>query len=149
MRVLLTGATGYIADQLLPAFRERYDLRLLDVREEDRSDRHVEGIEVADLLDDDRSKLEPYFSNTEVVVHTGHRRPIGTDPANGTAQAPADYTATNGTLTFDPGETTKTVAVPIKSDRRKERNETFFVNLSGANTTIADARGKETILDND
>ena len=61
MRVLLTGATGYIADQLLPAFRERYDLRLLDVREEDGSGRRVEGIEVADLLVDDRSKLEPYL----------------------------------------------------------------------------------------
>ena len=36
-RVLLTGATGYIAGQLLPAFRERYDLRLIDVRETDAS----------------------------------------------------------------------------------------------------------------
>ena len=80
MRVLLTGATGYIADQLLAAFRERYDLRLLDVREEDGSGRRVEGIEVADLLVDDRSKLEPYFADAEVVVHTGHRKPAGTDP---------------------------------------------------------------------
>ena len=79
MRVLLTGATGYIANQLLPVFRERYDLRLLDVREEDGSGRHVEGIEVADLLGDDRSKLEPYFSDADVVVHTGHRKPTGTD----------------------------------------------------------------------
>ena len=36
-RVLLTGATGYIAGQLLPALRERYDLRLIDVRGEDRA----------------------------------------------------------------------------------------------------------------
>ncbi len=64
MRVLLTGATGYIANQLLPVFRERYDLRLLDVREEDGSGRHVEGIEVADLLGDNRSKLEPHTSRT-------------------------------------------------------------------------------------
>jgi hypothetical protein len=80
MRVLLTGATGYIAGQLLPAFRERYDLRLLDVRGEDGSGRCVEDIDVADLLADDRSKLEPYFSNADVVVHTGHRKPTGTDP---------------------------------------------------------------------
>ncbi len=46
-RVLLTGATGYIASQLLPAFRERYDLRLLDVREENGSGDRVEGVEVA------------------------------------------------------------------------------------------------------
>ena len=79
MRVLLTGATGYIANQLLPAFRERYDLRLLDVREEDGSGRLVEGIEVANLLGDDRSKLEPYFSDADVVVHTGHRKSTDTD----------------------------------------------------------------------
>lgn len=70
--------------------------------------------------------------------------------ANGTAKAPADYAATTGTLTFAPDETTQTVAVPIKGDRRKERNEAFFVNLSGpTNATIADAQGRATIVDND
>jgi len=43
-RVLLTGATGYIAGQLLPAFRERYDLRLIDIRETDASGNGVEGV---------------------------------------------------------------------------------------------------------
>jgi hypothetical protein len=80
MRVLLTGATGYIASQLLPAFQERYDLKLLDVRETDGSGQSVEGIEVADLLGADSSKLEQLFANVDVVVHTGHRKPTGTDP---------------------------------------------------------------------
>ena len=31
-KVLLTGATGYIASQLLPVFGERYDMTLLDVK---------------------------------------------------------------------------------------------------------------------
>jgi hypothetical protein len=80
MRVLLTGATGYIAGQLLPAFQERYDLQLLDVREADGSGRRVEGIEVADLLDkEDSSKLERLFANADVVVHTGYRKATGTD----------------------------------------------------------------------
>ena len=79
-RVLLTGATGYIASQLLPAFQERFDLQLLDVREVDGSGRRVEGIEVADLLGEDSSRLEQLFANVDVVVHTGHRKPIGTDP---------------------------------------------------------------------
>jgi hypothetical protein len=81
MRVLLTGATGYIAGQLLPAFQERYDLQLLDVREADGSGRRVEGIEVADLLGEaDSSKLERLFANADVVVHTGYRKATGTDP---------------------------------------------------------------------
>ena len=30
-RVLLTGAAGYVAAQMLPTLRERYDLILVDV----------------------------------------------------------------------------------------------------------------------
>jgi Tol biopolymer transport system component len=69
--------------------------------------------------------------------------------ANKSAKAPADYTAKTGTLTFEPGDTSKTVTVAIRGDRRNERNETFRVNLSNANTTIVDASGKGTIYDND
>jgi len=78
-RVLLTGATGYIAGQLLPAFGERYDLKLLDVRDEDGSGNRIEEVEVVDLLGEDRTRLEHLFSNADVVVHTGHRKPSGED----------------------------------------------------------------------
>jgi hypothetical protein len=79
-RVLLTGATGYIAGQLLPAFRERYDLRLIDAREVDASGNTVEGVETFDLLSDEDSTLEPLFSDADVVVHCGHLKPEGDDP---------------------------------------------------------------------
>lgn len=70
--------------------------------------------------------------------------------ANGSAKAPADYATRRGTLTFSPGETTKTIAVPIRSDRRNERNEVFFVGLSGEPAVIiADTSGKGMIIDND
>lgn len=79
-RVLLTGATGYIAGQILPAFRERYDLVLVDVRDTDGSGARVEGVEVADLLSADDSVLAPLFSGVDVVVHCGHFKPEGEDP---------------------------------------------------------------------
>jgi hypothetical protein len=78
--VLLTGATGYIAGQLLPAFRERYDLRLIDLRDADGSGRRIEGVEVIDLLSADETALVPLFSGVDVVVHCGHSRPDGEDP---------------------------------------------------------------------
>jgi len=80
LRVLLTGATGYIAGQLLPAFRERYDLRLLDVREVDASGNSVEGAMVRDLLSDDDAVLGPLFSDVDVVVHCGRFKPDSDDP---------------------------------------------------------------------
>ena len=62
--------------------------------------------------------------------------------ADATASAGSDYVSTNGTLTFNPGDTSEPVVVTINSDAVDDPNETFFVNLSGANgATIADAQG--------
>ena len=70
--------------------------------------------------------------------------------ANGTATAGSDYIATSGTLTFNPGDTTKTITVLVNGDTLNEANETFFVNLSNpVNATIADAQGLGTILNDD
>jgi hypothetical protein len=52
--------------------------------------------------------------------------------ADGTAKAKEDYTATSGTLTFQPGETSRTISVSIKGDRKREADETFSVQLSNA-----------------
>lgn len=74
-KVLLTGATGYIAGQLLPALRERYDLSLIDVRRENRDGEPVPDVEIVDLLTADRSTLEDIFRGMDAVIHTGHVRP--------------------------------------------------------------------------
>ncbi|WP_325130215.1 putative Ig domain-containing protein [Arenimonas sp.] len=70
--------------------------------------------------------------------------------ADGTATQPADYTNTSGTLTFTPGQTTRTITVPVIGETVPEANETFFVNLSGAtNATISDNQGVGTITNDD
>src|SRR6266542_316231 len=66
--------------------------------------------------------------------------------ANNSAVAPGDYTATSGTLTFNPGETSKTVTVTVNADLVTEGTENFFVNLSSAtNATISSGTGLCTI----
>ena len=52
--------------------------------------------------------------------------------SDGTADASDDYTAKSGTLTFDAGETSKTVSVSITDDETDESDETFTVTLSNA-----------------
>ncbi|GCE61347.1 endo-1,3-1,4-beta-glycanase ExsH [Microcystis aeruginosa NIES-4285] len=75
--------------------------------------------------------------------------------ANGTATAGTDYTAIPPTtLTFNPGETSKTITVAVNGDNQVELNETFFLNLSnlqanGSNVTLADNQGQGTINNND
>jgi thermolysin len=69
---------------------------------------------------------------------------------NGSAGAPKDYKAVQGTLTFAPGTTVQVIKVPIKGDLRDERNEKFSVLLSGpTGATIADGTGTGRIKDND
>jgi len=70
---------------------------------------------------------------------------------NGTAAAGSDYEAATGTLTFAPGETTKTITIKVKGDRTKEADETFYLDLFGvsSNALILDAQGIGTILNDD
>ena len=66
--------------------------------------------------------------------------------ADGTAQAGSDYVAANGSLSFAPGETSKTITVQVNGDTTYELDETFTVNLSGAvNATVSKAQGTGTI----
>ncbi|MCZ6676333.1 MAG: NAD-dependent epimerase/dehydratase family protein [Candidatus Poribacteria bacterium] len=68
-KVLVTGASGYIAGRMLPAFRERYDLVLLDVKTTNREGAEVEEIQIVDLTDPDRDKYRTYFRGVDTVVH--------------------------------------------------------------------------------
>ena len=70
--------------------------------------------------------------------------------ADGTAIAGKDYTATNGTLTFNAGEISKTVTVSVTGENRVEIDENFFINLSNVtNGDILDAQGEATITNDD
>jgi len=73
-RVVVTGAAGLIAGQMLPALRARYDLTLLDVRDTDRDGNRVEGIQIVDLLNHDRDAYRRYFTDAYAVVHSGFVR---------------------------------------------------------------------------
>ena len=69
---------------------------------------------------------------------------------DGTATAGADYTATSGTLTFDPGETAQTVTVPVLDDAHDDTEETLTLTLSNATgARIRDAEATGTIVNDD
>ena len=76
-KVLLTGATGYIASQLVPTFRECYDLALLDIKAQDRSGNQVPDVVAADLTDSNRGSYAQHFNGVDTVVHLGYQRRRG------------------------------------------------------------------------
>ena len=68
------------------------------------------------------------------------------------AIAGSDFTATTGTAVFQPGETTKTVAVPVRGDTAPEKVEAFYVNLISTDNGLLHATQKQAavaIFDND
>lgn len=70
--------------------------------------------------------------------------------ATASATAGSDYTATSGTLTFAPGETTKTISVPILGDTVPEPDETFTVTLSNpTNATLGTTQAIGVIQNDD
>ena len=76
---------------------------------------------------------------------------------DGTATAGEDYTAASGTLTFAPGETSKTVSITMLDDTVEDSGETFTLQLSNASTvtlagvslTLADAEATGTIFNSE
>jgi hypothetical protein len=79
-KVLMTGAAGYIANQILPTFRDCYDLVLVDVTQKNRQGETLEDIVVLDLIDPDRSKYSRYFEGVDAVLHLGYKRRSGANP---------------------------------------------------------------------
>jgi len=69
--------------------------------------------------------------------------------ANGSAEAGSDYTATNGTLTFNPGgPLTQVVPVTILGDTTVEAVEQFVVNLSSPSFNAEISGGQAQIVIN-
>ena len=64
-RVLITGASGEITRQLLPTFRDQYDLTLLDTR----PSQHANDIIEADVSDPDVDTYRQHFRGIDTIVH--------------------------------------------------------------------------------
>ena len=97
--------------------------------------------EAADAVLDFAVTLSRATSGTVAVAYA---------TADGSATAGSDYTATAGTLTFAPGETAKTVTVPVLDDAHDEGEETLTLRLSAATgAVIADGEATGTIKNTD
>jgi hypothetical protein len=72
-RVVVVGAAGYIASQLVPQFREQYDLVTVDITDTTRSGDVVPDIHIADLLNADLEEHRALFAGADAIVHCGFR----------------------------------------------------------------------------
>ena len=74
---------------------------------------------------------------------------ISFETVDGSAVAGSDYVATSGSLTFTPGELSKTIDVIVNPDAVDEGNQTFSVKLSASPAVAGMAKdtGTATIVD--
>ncbi len=102
----------------------------------------VRVVEGEDATADFTVTLAPAASQTVSVSYA---------TADGTATAGADYTATSGTLTFNAGDTRKTISVPILDDTIEDSGETFRLTLSSPSGGgyLADASATATIYNDE
>ena len=92
--------------------------------------------------------------DTGIVLVAVDVRPVPkreVQPFDTSTTSDSDYVAKTGTLTFNPGETTKTIAISVIGDGKKEADETFYLDLSGlsSNALFTKNRGLGTILNDD
>ena len=104
-------------------------------------------------LDEGKNRQTTLFTFT-VALSATYDQPVTMSfrTADGTAKtSDGDYVAKTGTLTFAPGETTKTITIEVKGDNRREADETFYVDLFGnsSNALFTKNRGVGTILNDD
>jgi hypothetical protein len=129
----------------------------------------TDGLGWGTIVNDDPLSNLPHLSISDVSKNEGRRGTtnfiftvtlsapsteivtVGFATADGTAQtADDDYSSARGALTFYPGETSKSITIKVSGDRRREGNDTFFVNLErGTNSLIDDGQGIGTIRNDD
>jgi len=111
------------------------------------------SVSITDVARQEGKKGQTLFVFT-VILEFASDDPITMSfrTVDGTAKSSdGDYVARTGTLTFAPGETTKTITIEVKGDSKKEADETFYVDLFGlsGNAQFTKNRGIGTILNDD
>ncbi|NEP78268.1 MAG: hypothetical protein F6K39_08775 [Okeania sp. SIO3B3] len=141
---------------------EKFKLQLSQPQNAELDDK----VGIATIINDDKRQPNISVSDAKIVEGNGGRKnlkfqvTLDTKPeetvrvnyatGNQTAKANQDYKTTKGTLTFKPGQTRKTITIPVLGDGKIEGDETFQLNLSKPrNAKIKDRRGIGTIRDND
>lgn len=110
-----------------------------------------EGVAAADtqVFENDAGTTDALFSVT-VSPPSDRTVTLHYTTADETATVGVDYLARSGTLTFAPGQTMATVAVPVVGDTDDETDETFALELSSpVNTAIRRPKAIAVIRDDD
>ena len=110
-------------------------------------------ITISDVSQKEGKRPQTTLFTFTVTLSVAYDQPVTVSfrTVDGTAKAGEDYVAKSGTLTFAPGETTKTITIAVMGDNKRESSETFFLDLFGnsGNSLISNSRGVGFIQNDD
>jgi UDP-glucose 4-epimerase len=92
-RVVLTGASGYIAQRMFKELSERWDVVPIDTRATTRDGKAVPGIVVADLTNPDRDRYRQHFKGADAVIHCAFVSAVGLDATTWQTNSDAKFWA--------------------------------------------------------
>jgi|GEM_PF-3445180 len=158
-----------VSISLSPTSDTAYELNetvSLTLAEDDAYDLGATSSYTGTIVNDDGTPLLSVSDASVVEGHTGTSAVVFTVTLSGettlpvtlnygtslgTANITSDYDEVlGGTLTFQPGETSKTISIAVHGDSVFEANETFYLNLSNAtNADFLVQQATGTILNDD
>ena len=111
-------------------------------------------ISISDVSKSEGKKNQTTQFTFTVTLSAAYDQPVTVSFATADGVATTgdnDYVAKAGTLTFAPGETSKTITIEVKGDSKREANESFYLDLFGnsGNSLFTKNRGLGTILNDD
>src|SRR5262249_53080867 len=111
-------------------------------------------ISIGDVSKKEGKKNQTTLFTFTVTLSAAYDQPVMMSfrTVDGTANtSDQDYIGKTGTLTFLPGETTKTITITVNGDNKREANETFYLDLFGnsSNALFTKSRGTGTIMNDD
>jgi hypothetical protein len=111
-------------------------------------------ISINDVTKSEGNGTKTTFFVFTVTLSAAYDQPVtmSYQTVDGTATASEnDYIAQAGTLTFNPGETTKTITIEVKGDNKREEDEWFSIILldNSSNSLVTKFSGIGTILNDD
>lgn len=80
--------------------------------------------------------VRPLAFTISLSQPAGHGASVTYATRDGSATSGTDYVAGSGTVTFEPGATEATVTIDVLGDKRRELDETFFVDLVGSSGAV-------------
>lgn len=109
------------------------------------------ALSISDVsITEGNSGTKSFNINVTLSAPSGREVTVDFATVRGTASHLTDFTGRSGSLTFAPGQTSKTISLAVKGDSAVEPDEQFTVLLSkNINATLAKPTGVITIINDD